>query len=153
MNISKYMRPDLVFLDLNGRDKDDLFAKIVQGMAACHVLKQPAAFLDEILQRETQAPTAIGRGIALPHTRTLFVKKPVIAFARVRPPISFATHPEEKVELVFLMGTPKDDPNIYLQILGHLCKRLRKPNFRESLLEATSPAEILALLSCKPEFA
>ena len=153
MNISKYMRPDLVFLDLVSRDKDDLFAKIVQGMAQCHVIKQPAAFLDEILQREIQAPTSIGRGIALPHTRTLFVAKPIIAFARVRPPIRFTSHPEDEVELIFLMGTPKDDPNIYLQILGHLCKRLRKPAFRESLLEATSPAEVLALLSCKAEIA
>lgn len=147
MDISKFMRPDLIFLDIQGRSKQEIFQEIIEGMARAHVIEHPKAFLEEILQREEQAPTCIGRGVALPHTRTIFVDRPVIAFARTTSPVSFSPFPEDQVEMIFLMGTPKEDPNTYLRILGNLCKLLRRKEIRAMLLTAQSPAEVLDILS------
>ncbi len=149
MDISQFMRPDLVFLDVQGRNKYEIFEKIIEGMARCHVIEHPKAFLEEILQREEQAPTCIGRGVALPHTRTIFVDRPVIAFACTRQPVSFSPYPEDQVQLIFLMATPKEDPNTYLRILGNLCKLLRRKEVRAMLKAASTPAEVLDIISEK----
>ena len=145
VNLSSYMRSDLVFLDIDAQDKVDIFRKIIDGMAERNVINHPGAFLDEIIQREEQAPTCIGRGIALPHTRTYFVEEPVIAFARTRKAVSFSDRALDAVEFVFLMGTPINDPDTYLHILGHLCALLRGRDFREALRGANSPEEIIAM--------
>ncbi|RMD98561.1 MAG: PTS sugar transporter subunit IIA [Calditrichaeota bacterium] len=152
MDISQFMRPDLIFLDVRGQSKIDIFREIIEGMAKRHVIEHPKAFLEEIVQREAQAPTCIGRGVALPHTRTIFVDKPIIAFARTYRPISFGQQPEDSVEMIFLMGTPKEDPNTYLRILGNLCKLLRKKEIRELLMRASTPGEILQIISETKQF-
>ena len=149
MDISQFMRPDLIFLDVEGRDKYEIFREIIERMARSHVIEHPKAFLEEIIHRETQAPTCIGRRIALPHTRTIFVDRPVIAFARTRKPIAFSQHPDDYVEMIFLMGTPKEDPNTYLRILGNLCKLLRRQEIRQKLMKARKPSEIIEIISEK----
>ncbi|MFQ5630902.1 MAG: PTS sugar transporter subunit IIA [bacterium] len=143
------MRSDLVFLDIEAQDKVDVFRKIIDGMAEVKVINHPHAFLKEIIQREDQSPTSIGRGIALPHTRTIFVEKPVIAFARTNDAISFSDRPLDSVEFVFLMGTPKNDPNTYLLILGNLCRLLREKDFRKALRAAGNAEEIIALFAAR----
>jgi len=147
VDIAQFMRPDLVFLDVESKNKFDIFKAIVDHMAEMEVIDHPQAFLDELIDRETQAPTCIGRGIALPHTRTIFVDRPIIAFARTTRAISFGKQPDDDVELIFLMGTPKQEHNTYLRILGNLSRLLRKAEVREMLKSAESPAEVLQIVS------
>ena len=147
MNLSEYMQKDLVFLNIEANTKKDLFERIVASMAQNKIIDHPGAFLDELMQREDKAPTCIGRGIALPHTRTQFVDRPIIAFARLNSPINFSQNPKDSVQLVFLMGTPAADPNTYLKILADLCTQLRDSKFRDKLLHARKRDQILQLLS------
>lgn len=150
MNISKFMRPDLIFLDVDGRDKTEVIEKIVKGMAARQVVSKPEQFLQEVLSREAQSPTCIGRGIALPHSRTNCVDQHVIAFARTLAPIQFTTNADDDVKLIFLLGTPLNDNNTYLRILANLCRQLRQHALRRALLSAVSADEILTILSAEP---
>ena len=147
MNFAEYMKKELVFLNVKADNKKDLFKQIVDCMAEKKLIDKPAAFLDELIQRESKASTFIGRGIALPHTRTLCVNHPIIAFARLNSPISFSQNPNDTVQLVFLMGTPKSDPNTYLKILADLCTQLRNNEFRDELLHAGEQQQVLQLLS------
>ncbi|MCA9731350.1 MAG: PTS sugar transporter subunit IIA [Deferribacteres bacterium] len=147
MNLSEFMKEELVFLNIHVKDKKDLFKHIVESMAANKIIEEPIGFLDELLQRESKASTFIGRGIALPHTRTLYVDRPIIAFARLDTPISFSQNPKDTVQLVFLMGTPKSDPNTYLKILADLCTQLRSNEFRDELMKVMEQKQVLRLLS------
>lgn len=147
VDLSQYMMENLVFLNIKDKTKEDVFKRIVDAMADSRLVEQPNEFLDEILKREHIAPTCIGRGVALPHTRTMFVESPIIAFARLEEPIAFSKNPKDAVQLIFLMGTPEADPNTYLKILAELCTLLRKREMRESLLKAESSMDILHILT------
>jgi mannitol/fructose-specific phosphotransferase system IIA component (Ntr-type) len=147
--MAEFLSEDLIFLDLNVADKISAFRAIVEGMARHRVIDDPAAFLHELLDREAIEPTCIGRGIAFPHTRTNLVKRPVIAFARPLTPISFNNSAADDVSLIFVMGTPKPEANLYLNILARLCKMLRQPDFRAALISARSPREALLLIQEK----
>jgi PTS system fructose-specific IIC component len=135
----------LVFLELEAEDKIEAFRTMVASMASHHAITSPEVFLDEVIAREAIESTCIGRGVAFPHTRTLCVTRPVIAFARASNGIPFTANDADEVQLIFVMGTPKDDSNTYLQILARLCRLLRQTHFRERLLAAPTPRDILNL--------
>jgi len=102
------------------------------------------SFVKDIFDREALATTAIGSQIAIPHARSDNVKNFVIAFGRSREGIDFNALDNKPVKLIFLMGTPKEEGiNDYLKILAHLTRLLQKETFRESLLKAKSPEEII----------
>lgn len=134
-----------MLLDLDVENKIDAFKAMVSNMAHHRVVNEPKTFLDEVIAREAIEPTCIGRGIALPHTRTRCVERPVIVFARNQRGIPFTPTRTEEVQLIFMMGTPKDEANQYLQILARLCRLLRRNDFRDHLLAAPSPQAILQL--------
>ncbi len=145
VQLSDYLSENLIFLDLDADDKYEAFSAMVSQMAKQEAIAEPAKFLHEVIEREAVEPTCIGRGVALPHTRTMCVKKPIIAFARTSRSIPFTAARNDGVQLIFMMGTPKDEANQYLQILARLCRLLRRSEFRDKLLTAASPKEILKL--------
>ena len=147
MQLSDYLCENLIILDLEANNKFDALKSMVSNMARHRVIDEPKTFLEEVIARENLEPTCIGRGIALPHTRTVFVKEPVIVIARTARGIPFNGKQTDDVQLIFMMGTPKDEANLYLQILARLCRLLRRTEFRDKLLSASTPKEILQLFS------
>jgi fructose-specific phosphotransferase system IIA component len=145
MQLSDFLSEKLIVLELDAQDKTEAFRKMVARMARHKAITRPEVFLDEVIARENIEPTCIGRGVAFPHTRTSCVNRPVIAFGRPRQSISFTSKESDNVQLIFIMGTPKDDANTYLQILARLCRLLRQTRFRERLLTASTPKEVLSL--------
>jgi fructose-specific phosphotransferase system IIA component len=145
LQLTDFLSEKLIFLGLEVDDKIEAFRTMVGNMARHDFITDPEAFLDEVIEREDVEPTCIGRGVAFPHTRTLCVTRPVIAFARAKRGIPFTSRDSDVVNLIFIMGTPKDDSNLYLQILARLCRLLRQQDFRERLLAAATPKDILNL--------
>jgi fructose-specific phosphotransferase system IIA component len=145
MRLSDFLSEKLIVLDLAARDKREAFRTMVARMARHNAITRPEVFLDEVIARENIESTCIGRGVAFPHTRTTCVNRPVIAFGRTRHSIPFTAKEADQVQLIFVMGTPKDDSNTYLQILARLCRMLRQSRFRERLLSAATPQEVLDL--------
>ena len=145
MQLSDFLSEKLIVLELEAPNKVEAFRTMVARMARHHAISCPEIFLDEVMARENIEPTCIGRGIAFPHTRTLCVKRPVIAFGRARQSIPFTTKESDNVQLIFVLGTPKDDSSTYLQILARLCRLLRQTHFRERLLAAATPKDVVNL--------
>jgi len=144
--MAEYLSEGMIFLDLDAIDKISAFRHISESMARQRLIGDPDAFLEELLEREAIEPTCMGRGVAFPHTRTDLVKRPVIAFARPRRPIPFNDQPADNVHFIFVMGTPKAEANLYLNILARLCKMLRRPEFRDALTTVQTPQDALRLL-------
>ncbi|PLX17038.1 MAG: hypothetical protein C0601_08645 [Candidatus Muiribacterium halophilum] len=49
--------------------------------------------------------------------------------------------------MFFLLAAPLDVESKYLQVLAHLSRLLREKDFRERLLDAKDPQEILDILN------
>jgi mannitol/fructose-specific phosphotransferase system IIA component (Ntr-type) len=147
MQLSDFLSEKLIVLELEAPNKVEALRTMVGRMARHQAISRPEVFLAEVMARENIEPTCIGRGIAFPHTRTLCVKRPVIAFGRARQSIPFNVKESDNVQLIFVMGTPKDDANTYLQILARLCRLLRQTYFRERLLTAATPKDVINLFN------
>jgi mannitol/fructose-specific phosphotransferase system IIA component (Ntr-type) len=105
-----------------------------------------AGFYDELLARDRLDTTCLGNAIALPHARTEHVKQIVLAVGRSDAGIPFDAS-GEIVKLFFVLGTPKSKPGDYLAVVSALCKLLRDPNDRSTLLAAETPEAFIAALA------
>ena len=146
MRLTDYLDNQLILLDLRAASKSEALALITARLAEKKMIDDADEFLADVHKREGQGCTAIGRGIAIPHSRSKTLKRIVLAMARLRTGVDFGAEDGTPVRLVFLLGTPEEKAGEYLKVLGRLSKRLRENGLREKLLEAIDPADVLKLL-------
>ncbi|AKC83712.1 PTS glucose transporter subunit IIA [Verrucomicrobia bacterium IMCC26134] len=102
-------------------------------------------FYNELLARDRLDTTCLGNEIALPHARTEHVADLVLAIGRSPCGVPFENG-NQNVRLLFVLGTPKNNPMGYLQVVSILCKIFKDAANREALLSASSPEAFCAVL-------
>ncbi len=147
MRISDYLKKNLIFLDLDAKEKSNAMAQIVQLMKKNKAVAHEKEFLKQVLERENLGSTAIGNNIALPHARSKYASNIIISFARLTHKVDFGKEDKKLVQLVFLMGTPPDSIDEYLKVLSQLSKLLKEEEIRKALLKAQSPSDVIHIFS------
>ncbi len=99
--------------------------------------------LNDFFNREKKATTGIGQGVALPHIRSMQAKSLMMAFARSRTGYDFDSLDGEPTHLFFVMAAPPYDDNLYLKVFKTLAEMLQYDSFRQELMAAESPGEII----------
>jgi len=98
----------------------------------------------------TGAGMGIGRGIAIPHCRSLVVNKLRVAFGRKSGGLDFKAIDEKPVNFFFLIvAPPLEVSNQYLPVLGKIAQFSKEPDVPERLLSITEPSQFMALLEEK----
>lgn len=112
-------------------------------------VSNPRKLLNDLRNREAKATTGLGRGIAMPHVRTSQAKGFAMAVAVApEPGLEFAAVDEEPVRLFVAMVAPAHDDKFYLRVERALAGAFeRDDELRDALLTASSPGEVLRLLS------
>lgn len=146
IEIRDLLKPEYVFLDLSGRNRFDVIRKIVRKMDGMPQIGDPAQFEAEVIRREKEIPTGLQMGAALPHARSKVVQEIVMAFARLKKGVDFGAEGEQPARLIFLFGVPNDEINEYLKLVANLCRLLRQKQFRNKLLKAATPEDVVAIL-------
>lgn len=100
-------------------------------------------FYNELLARERLDTTCLGNEVALPHARTEHVKKIVLAVGRSTTGVHFENS-NQNVKLMFVLGTPKNNPTDYLILVGALCRLIKDESSRSALLAAPTPTDFIA---------
>lgn len=143
VKISDYLQDQRIILTLSADTKEEAIKKLVDIVRNDPEVVNADTFLKDLAEREELGTTGIGLGLALPHARTDGVRSLVLVIARVSSSVDFNSLDGQPVYLIFLMGTPKQDVQNYLKVLAHLTRLLKKENFRNSLLNAQTAAEII----------
>ncbi len=99
--------------------------------------------LNDFINREKKATTGIGRGIAIPHIRSLQAKDLMLAFARSTPGYDFESLDDKPVHLFFIMAAPPYDDDLYLKVFKSLSQMLQHESFRNELMQVESRGEII----------
>ena len=101
-------------------------------------------------RRENLGSTGIGRGIAIPHCRSLVVSNLRVAFGRKSAGLDFNAIDEKPVNFFFLIvAPPLEVSNQYLPVLGKIAQFSKEPDVPQRLLALTQPSEFMALLKEK----
>ena len=145
MLVSSYLKENQISLDIKTANKNETIKELSLLLKNCKSIVNFDGFIQDVFSREALSTTGIGNEIGIPHARSEAVKDFVIAFGRSEGGVEFASLDGKPVKLIFLMGTPKEkNLTQYLQLLSKLTRLLKDESFRETLLKAQSPEEILA---------
>jgi fructose PTS system EIIBC or EIIC component len=137
--------PKHVVLDLRGRTGSEAVWQVVELLGTRGELTRPKEFFEAVMEREAKSSTVANGGVAFPHARTRLVEQLVLGIGRSRDGVLFPGN-DNPVHLLFVLAVPQQMVNDYLICVGSLARRLNSEATRQSLLEASTPAEFLERL-------
>ncbi|MCE9600807.1 MAG: PTS sugar transporter subunit IIA [Gemmatimonadetes bacterium] len=148
MELREFFSADAVKLDLEGSTKDEILKELI---ALLQLGEKDEGMLFKMLKRrENLGSTGIGRGIAIPHCRSLVVNKLRVAFGRKQSGVDFKAIDDKPVQFFFLIvAPPLEVSNQYLPVLGKIAQFSKEADVPERLLGLTEPAQFMALLEEK----
>ncbi|HWN82085.1 MAG TPA: PTS sugar transporter subunit IIA [Candidatus Udaeobacter sp.] len=145
-----YCDEQLFIPALAARERDQVLVEMVDRLVASGKVRAREVILHTVRERERIWPTAIGKGVAIPHGRSLVVPELTIVFGRTATGIDFGAEDGDPVRLVFLILAPyHDKENRYLPALGKVVELVADDATREKLLNLTQWSEFAALLGAE----
>jgi nitrogen PTS system EIIA component len=148
MELREFFSEDVVKLDLEGSTKDEVLKELIAVLGLDE--KSEGILYKMLKRRENLGSTGIGKGIAIPHCRSLVVNKLRVAFGRKVDGLDFRAIDEQPVHNIFLIvAPPLEVSNQYLPVLGKIAQFSKEPDVASRLREIDSAAEFLALIEEK----
>jgi PTS system nitrogen regulatory IIA component len=145
--LAEFFQESLCIFDLESSDKRGALAEMVERIASEFHLKDKDLILEMLLNRESLGSTAIGKGVAFPHGRSVAVPELTLLFARSDKGVDFDALDKKPTHLFFLIiAPPQDKENLYLQVLGHLVELIKTASIRQKLLESSDFEQLSAAL-------
>lgn len=145
MELREFFSEDSVKLDLAGTTKDEILRELIQLL---HLEDKSEGMLFKMLKRrENLGSTGIGRGIAIPHCRSLVVSKLRVAFGRKTQGLDFKAIDDAPVYFFFLIvAPPLEVSNQYLPVLGKIAQFSKEADVPQRLMALKEPREFMQLL-------
>lgn len=148
MKLRDFFTPEAVSLELQGESKDELLKELVSLLDLDE--KSESILYKTLKRRENLGSTGIGKGIAIPHCRSLVANRLRLAYGRKPQGVDFNAIDGEHVHHFFLIvAPPLEVSNQYLPVLGKIAQFAKDPEVPAKLLEIGTADEFLALLDEK----
>ncbi len=148
MELRQFFTEDGIKLGLEGSAKDDILKELISLLKLDE--KAEGMLYKMLKRRENLGSTGIGRGIAIPHCRSLVVNKLRVAFGRKPAGVDFKAIDEKPVFFFFLIvAPPLEVSNQYLPVLGKIAQFSKEPDVPQRLLSLSQPGQFLTLLEEK----
>jgi nitrogen PTS system EIIA component len=145
MQLTDLFTPDAVSLSLCATTKDELLAELV-GLLRLDE-RSSETLLRMLQRRETLGSTGVGRGIAIPHCRSLVVSHLRLAYGHSREPVEFQAIDGQPTSNFFLIVAPPTEiSNQYLPVLGKIAQFTKEADVPERLATLSSPQAFFDLL-------
>lgn len=148
MSIAGHFDPKAINLRLQSQTRDDALRELVC-MIPELLGKAPEqlALWQALADREKLHTTAVGEGLAFPHSRNAMgnlLKKPVIVFGRHEKGLPWGAVDQKPVHLIFMLAAPSLTEHLHL--LGQMSRILRNARTREDLLRAGDAASTIEIV-------
>jgi mannitol/fructose-specific phosphotransferase system IIA component (Ntr-type) len=148
MRLRDFIEPTSLALPLRATLPEDVLLELV-GLLQLNE-RATEGVLKVLRRREELGSTGVGRGIAIPHGRTLLASRARLAYGHAPGGIAWRAVDERPVHHFFLIvAPPVEVNNQYLQLLGKLATFAKEPDVPERLANLQGPEEFFALLEEK----
>src|SRR5919199_1027786 len=148
MELRQFFTEDAIKLELEATTKDDVLRELISLLKLDD--KSEGMLYKMLKRRENLGSTGIGRGIAIPHCRSLVVSRLRVAFGRKTSGVDFKAIDEKPVHFLFLIvAPPLEVSNQYLPVLGKIAQFSKQPDVPGRLLSLTEPSQFMELLKEK----
>jgi mannitol/fructose-specific phosphotransferase system IIA component (Ntr-type) len=148
MLLREFLRDDAISLSLAARTKDEVLKELIRLLRLDE--KAEAMLYKMLKRRENLGSTGIGRGIAIPHCRSLVVNNLRLGFGRRLEGVEYKAIDEKPAQYFFLIvAPPLEVSNQYLPVLGRIAQFAKEPDVPARLASLQTPEEFLKLVEEK----
>lgn len=145
MKLREFFDPGSVELELQSDGKDEILRELVELLDLDESSR--ATLYKTLKRRENLGSTGIGERIAIPHCRSLVVKRLRLAYGRKTRGLDFDSIDGLPVQHFFLIvAPPLEVSNQYLPVLGKIAQFAKDPDVPKRLSALSHPEEFLQLL-------
>lgn len=146
MRITELLDKRSIMLNGAPKNKKEALDQMIALMIKSGKVNDEEAYRAQVYAREEEGTTGIGEGIAIPHGRCDAVDRPGLAAMVVKEGVDFEALDDEPVTLIFLIAAPNTKDNVHLDVLSKLSVLMMDEGFSDSLRNAKSVNEFLAII-------
>ena len=129
--------------ELRSRTRDSVLAQLVALAHRAGAVRGIAPLVELLRLRERLGTTAIGKGVAVPHARSLTVDRPALVVARSHRGIEWDAPDDLTANLVMLVLSPGEwGEDAHHAFIAHAVAVARLQRNRQRLLDAGTFAEV-----------
>ena len=148
MRLREFFSSDAIKLNLQGESKDELLQEMISLLDLDE--KSEGMLFKMLKRRENLGSTGIGRGIAIPHCRSLVVSRLRVIFGRKPDGVDFKAIDDKPVYNFFLIvAPPMEVSNQYLPVLGRIAQFAKEAEVPKELSRLQTPEDFLTLLDAQ----
>ena len=146
MEIKYLLKKELMILDLKADNKKDAIEELASKFYEHGYVNSKEEFADGLRAREEQGSTALGDGVAIPHSKNKTVKEPAVLFARKNDGLDYEALDGEDTFIFFAIAAPDGENNLHVETLAELSKMIMKAGFVDDLKKVNSPDEVYQVI-------
>jgi mannitol/fructose-specific phosphotransferase system IIA component (Ntr-type) len=144
MKLVEFFARNEIDLDLKARTKEEALREMVDLL---DVGEKSDELYGLLKKRENLGSTGIGKGVAIPHCRSLVVERLRVVYGRKEAGLTFGAVDGKPVHHLFLIvAPPVEISNQYLPVLGKIAQFCKNPKNLSRLDEAKSVDDFFAVL-------
>ena len=148
MHLRDFFAPGTINLALQGATRDEVLRELVGMLGVGEVSAE--TLLRALQRRESLGSTGVGRGVAIPHCRSVVVNRVRLGYGHRAEGIEYQSIDGKPVQDFFLIVAPPDEAvNMSLPVLGRIAQFAKEPDVPARLAALTYPEQFLSLLDEK----
>lgn len=148
VSLQDFFEEELFVSELHSTGRAGALREMVDCLVKAHRVRDGEILLQMLDQRETLGTTGIGRGVAVPHGRSLAISRLTLVVARSSAGIEYEAMDGKPVHLIFLtVAPPQERSNLYLPVLGKIVEIVKSARMRKKLLAAPAYADFMTVIS------
>lgn len=126
---------------IEAASQEEAFQALAAAAVRLGVATDEAAIVADYQERELEATTGFGGGVAIPHAKTDNVTDATLLFARLSQPVEWHALDDAPVSTLISILAPKNGADVHLQLLAKLARRLMHEDF-VTVLKTGTPDEV-----------
>lgn len=137
------LKENYIFLDVKAKNKEQMLRFIVDKACENGICDSSEGLLEDLKKREAEFPTGLQDGFAIPHARSIHVKKAAILYLRCNEALEWGTMDDKKVNYLFSLLVPEENEgNLHLMMISKLATCLLEDDFKDRLKSVNDKKEL-----------
>ncbi len=146
IKLTSLLKPGQINLSLKATARDGVLKELLAMSSLGDKAQQ--ILLVNLKQREELGSTGIGKGIAIPHCRSLMLNSLTLLVGRSKAGVEFDAIDKKPARLFFLIIAPPHDPqNQYLITLGQIAQLAKSIAAGDELFTTDDPQEFIGRIT------
>jgi len=146
MRLTQLLSEETIEVSLKQHKKESVIEELlVLAIKSGNINDRMKAF-EDIMKREEMMSTGLEHGIAVPHAKTKAADDLTLSLGISKEGIDFDAADDKPSYLFFMLLAPEDAAGPNVKVLAEIARITKNKEFCRSLINASSPKEVLQLI-------